>query len=127
MQENPEHLYYSESHEWVSVNGDVATIGITDHAQAQLGELVFVELPEVGDVLDAGDEIAVVESVKTASDVYTPVSGEVVEINDALLEEPQLVNDQPYAEGWLFKIKLEKPAQVEELMSAAEYTEQYCE
>lgn len=123
MLENPEGIGYTESHEWVSVNDDIATVGITHHAQSQLGELVFVELPEVGDVLDAGNEAAVVESVKTASDVYTPVSGEVVEVNDELSDSPQTVNERPYAEGWLFKIRLEKPEEVEELMSAEEYTE----
>lgn len=124
MQENPNDLHYSESHEWVSVDGDTATVGITYHAQAQMGELVFVELPEVGDVLDAGNEAGVVESVKTASDFYSPVSGEVVEINTDLVEHPEMVNQYPYAEGWLFKIKLEKPDQVNDLLSADDYAEQ---
>lgn len=123
MQENPDHLKYTESHEWVSLNGDIATVGITHHAQASMGDLVFIELPDVGDVLDQGEDACVVESVKTASDVYCPMSGEIVEVNTEVLESPEIVNEQPYAEGWLFKIRVEKPEQLDDLMDAEEYTE----
>lgn len=122
MQDNPDDLFYTESHEWVSVDGDIATVGITEHAQAQMGELVFVELPEVGDVLDAGNEAGVVESVKTASDFYCPLNGEVIEVNSLLLDNPATVNDHPYAEGWLYKLKIDKPDQIENLLSADDYS-----
>lgn len=122
MQDNPEDLFYTESHEWISIEDNIATIGITEHAQAQMGELVFVELPDVGDVLDAGNEAGVVESVKTASDFYCPLNGEIVEVNAGLLDNPAMVNEHPYAEGWLYKIKIDKPEQVEDLMSAADYS-----
>lgn len=121
MQDNPDDLHYTESHEWVSVVDDIATVGITEHAQAQMGELVFVELPEVGDVLDQGNEAGVVESVKTASDFYCPLNGEVIEVNNTLLENPATVNEHPYAEGWLFKLKIDKPEQIDDLLSADEY------
>ncbi len=115
-------LKYSESHEWVLDNGDgTATVGITDHAQALLGDLVFVELPEVGASLEVGGECGVVESVKAASDIYAPVSGEVVEVNDALEGSPELVNGEPYGNGWIFKVKLADQAQLASLMDAAAY------
>src|SRR6185436_17298711 len=101
----PSDLRYAKSHEWVRVAGDVATIGITDHAQHELTDVVFVELPEVGRKLKAGEACAVVESVKTASDIYSPVSGEVTEMNKNVVENPALVNTDPYGEGWFFKIK----------------------
>lgn len=125
MNQYPENLHYSESHEWVSVDGDTATVGITDFAQAQMGDLVFVELPELGDELDAGNEAGVVESVKTASDFYTPVSGEVIAVNDVLNTQPEIVNQQPYAEGWLFKIKMNKPAELDDLFDAATYNKKF--
>ena len=125
MNQYPENLHYSESHECVSVDGDTATVGITDFAQAQMGDLVFVELPELGDELDAGNEAGVVESVKTASDFYTPVSGEVIAVNDVLNTQPEIVNQQPYAEGWLFKIKMNKPAELDDLFDAATYNKKF--
>jgi glycine cleavage system H protein len=116
-----DNLRYNDSHEWVSVEDGVATVGISDHAQELLGELVFVELPEVGADLAKGDEAAVVESVKAASDVYSPVSGEVVEVNEDLESSPNLVNDEPYSEGWIFKIKLSNEAEVDDLMDSKAY------
>lgn len=121
----PQELHYSESHEWIQVDSaGVATIGITDHAQDQLGEVVFVELPEVGSNVAAGEEAVVVESVKTAADVYSPVSGEVVAINETLESEPNQVNHTPYAEGWLFKVKLADPEEAAQLMTADAYSAQ---
>src|SRR6185369_18054138 len=107
----PADLKYAKSHEWVRVNGDVATVGITDHAQHELTDIVFVELPDVGRKLKAGDACAVVESVKTASDIYAPVSGEVLRVNQALVDNPALVNTDPYGEGWFFKIQLSNPGE----------------
>ena len=103
MSNIPNELKYTKSHEWVKVDGDVATVGITEHAQSLLGDLVFVELPEVGDELSAGDDACVVESVKAASDVYTPINGEVLEVNNGVVEDPAQVNNEPYQGGWLFK------------------------
>ena len=123
MSEVKENLKYNDSHEWVALEGDIATIGVSDHAQSLLGELVYVELPEVGTEYAKGDEVAVVESVKAASDVYSPVSGEVVEVNESLEDSPNLVNDDPYEEGWLYKIKLSNSAEMDELMDAATYEE----
>ena len=120
----PTDLKYVSSHEWVKVEGDNATIGISDHAQEELTELVFVELPEDGSELNAGDPCAVVESVKTASDIYAPVSGQVIEINKALETEPGTVNQDPYGNGWFFKIRLSKPEEIDELLSNEEYAEQ---
>jgi glycine cleavage system H protein len=114
-------LRYSEEHEWVSVDGDVATVGISDFAQQQLGDVVFVELPDVGRTVERGAEVAVVESVKAASEIYVPLSGEVVEINDALADEPSKVNESPEADGWFFKMRLNDVAEVNELMDAAAY------
>lgn len=117
----PENLRYNQSHEWVLLEGDVATIGISDHAQEELTDVVFVELPPVGKVVDLGDPTAVVESVKAASDIYTPISGEVVEANEEVENDPSLVNSDPYGKGWIFKLKVKDPAQVESLMDAAAY------
>ena len=117
----PQNLRYNSSHEWVLLEGDVATIGISDHAQEELTDVVFVELPPVGKTVDVGDPTAVVESVKAASDIYAPVSGEVVEVNDAVEADPSLVNTDPYGKGWIFKLKLKNPAQVEALLDAAGY------
>ena len=116
-------LKYTDTHEWVAVDGDTARVGISDHAQELLGELVYVELPEVGAEIAAGDEVCVVESVKAASDVYTPISGTVLEVNEALEGSPDLVNSDPYAKGWLFKIKLSKPSEAEAMMDTAAYQE----
>jgi glycine cleavage system H protein len=114
-------LYFTESHEWIRVEGDTATVGITDFAQSQLGDVVFVEVPEQGRQVEKGKEAAVVESVKAASDVYSPVSGEVTEGNQALVDDPSLVNSAPEGEGWFFKLRLSNPGQVEGLMDAAAY------
>jgi glycine cleavage system H protein len=119
-------VYYSKDHEWVSVEGDDATVGITDFAQGQLGDVVFVEVPEEGRVLNQGGEAAVVESVKAASDVYAPVSGEVTEGNQAVVDEPSLVNTDPEGEGWFFKLTLSDNHELSELMNAEQY-KAYCE
>jgi glycine cleavage system H protein len=117
----PQNLRYNTSHEWVLLEGDVATIGISDHAQEELTDVVFVELPPVGKTVDVGDPTAVVESVKAASDIYAPVSGEVVEVNSEVEANPALVNTDPYGKGWIFKLKLKNAAQVEALLDAAGY------
>lgn len=114
-------LRYSEEHEWVGVDGGVATVGISDFAQEQLGDLVFVELPEVGTEVSAGEQVAVVESVKAASEVFTPVSGEIVEVNEAIVEEPAGVNGDAEGDGWFFKIKLSDPSELDDLMDAKAY------
>ena len=124
MSDVPTDLSYASSHEWVNVEGDTATIGISDHAQEELTELVFIELPEVGSQLTAGDPCAVVESVKTASDIYAPVSGRVIETNDALDTEPGTVNEDPYGDGWFFKIRLANPKELDDLLSPDDYGEQ---
>ena len=117
----PDTLKYAKTHEWVKVDGDTATMGITDHAQAELTELVFVELPALGRKLQAGEACAVVESVKTASDIYSPVTGEVIEVNESLADEPGAVNTDPYIEGWFFKVRMTDTAALDELLSAADY------
>ncbi len=121
MSKIPSDLKYAKSHEWVRVSGDVATVGITDHAQHELTDIVFVELPESGRKIKAGDDCAVVESVKTASDIYSPVSGEVTEVNRAVVDDPALVNSDPYGDGWFYKIKLSNPAELSGLMSPKQY------
>jgi len=120
----PSDLKYAKSHEWVRLNGDVATIGITDHAQHELTDVVFVELPQVGRKLKAGEACAVVESVKTASDIYSPVSGEVVAANQKVVDTPALVNDQPYGDGWFFQVKVAGANEVASLLSPADYSAQ---
>lgn len=114
-------LRFTEEHEWLNLDGDIATVGITEHAATQLGDLVFVELPKVGAMLRKGSAAAVVESVKAASDVYAPLTGEVVEINEAVTKDPALVNTDPLNGGWLYKMKLENPADFETLMDEAAY------
>lgn len=122
MSNTPSDLKYTKSHEWVRDNGDgTVTLGITDHAQELLGDLVFVEVPETGSEVEAGGEIAVVESVKAASDVYSPVSGEVVEANEALADTPESVNDSPYEDGWICKIRLSNSSELEGLLDADSY------
>lgn len=113
--------YFTEDHEWVDVEGEIATVGITDYAQEQLGDIVFVELPEEGKTFDKGDDAAVVESVKAASDVYAPVSGEVIEANAALEGEPALVNSDAEEDGWFFKLRLTDASELESLMDEAAY------
>src|ERR1700678_1358745 len=123
MSENvPADLKYAKSHEWVRLEGDTATIGITDHAQHELTDVVFVELPAVNRQLKAGESCAVVESVKTASDIYSPVSGQVVEVNPAVVANPALVNTEPYGGGWFYKVKLGEPAELAGLLTPEQYT-----
>ena len=114
----PEELQYTRSHEWVRTEGDTATIGITDHAQDELGDVVFVELPEVGATFDAGDSFGTVESVKAVSDLYTPVGGEVTEVNEALNDQPEKINEDPYGEGWIVKLSASGEG---DLLSASDY------
>lgn len=124
MSNVPSELKYAKSHEWVRVTGDTATIGITDHAQHELTDIVFVELPAVGRKVKAGDACAVVESVKTASDIYAPVSGEVIEANKAAADDPALVNREPFGGGWFFKVRLTNAAELDALLTPAQYTAQ---
>ena len=123
MSDIPTDLKYASSHEWVNVEGDTAIIGISDHAQDELTELEFIELEDIGRELAAGDPCAVVESVKTASDIYAPVSGRVIETNDALDTEPGTVNEDPYGDGWFFKIRLANPKELDDLLSPDDYGE----
>ena len=113
--------YYTEDHEWVEVDGDIGTVGISEYAQSQLGDIVFVEVPDEGKEVGKGDDIAVVESVKAASDVYSPVSGTVIEGNAALADTPELVNEDPEGDGWFFKLTLSDPVELESLMDEAAY------
>ena len=120
---SPEDLHYTQSHEWVRIDGDVGTIGITDYAQKELGEIVYLELPEVGHVFNAGEEFGTVESVKAVSELFTPVSGEIVEINKGAVAEPGIVNDDPFGDGWMIKLKLSTDEEVQKLLSAGQYEE----
>jgi glycine cleavage system H protein len=124
MSNIPSDLKYTKSHEWVRASGDTATIGISDHAQHELTDIVFVELPEPGRKVKAGEACAVVESVKTASDIYAPVSGEIIEANKVVVDEPALANSEPYGKGWFFKIKLSNPAELNSLLSPDQYKTQ---
>jgi len=117
----PRELKYSKEHEWIRVENGKGTVGITQYAQEQLGDVVFVELPEVGREVEKMEAVAVVESVKAASDIYTPVSGKIVEVNEDLNSSPNLINEDPYGRGWIFKIELKNPKELEELLSAEEY------
>ena len=117
----PKNLKYAKTHEWVLAQGDTATVGITDHAQHELTDIVYVELPAVGADVTAGKECAVVESVKAASDIYAPVSGEVVAVNEELTSQPELVNDDAFGKGWLFKLKMSDPGQLNDLLSPDDY------
>jgi glycine cleavage system H protein len=119
----PEDSRYAKSHEYVHVEGDIGTIGITEYAQKELGDVVFVELPQVGAQLELGDELGSIESVKAVSELFSPVSGEVVEVNEALADKPELVNTDPYGDGWMVRIRLTARDEVDELMSAEEYEE----
>ena len=124
MNETPSDLKFLDSHEWIKEDENTVIVGISDHAQNELGEVVFVELPAIGDEFVSGDEAAVVESVKAASEVYTPISGEVIEVNEALEENPELVNTSPYGDGWFFKLKVsdENLGSIDSLMTAEEYS-----
>lgn len=117
----PEHFRYSKEHEWVAVEGDIGTIGITDHAQEELGDIVYVDLPKVGSSAKQGDSFGSVESVKAVSDIYSPVSGEVVEINELIGQSPEKLNKEPHGAAWLVKVKLSSPDEIKSLMSAADY------
>jgi len=119
----PSNYLYSKDHEWVRVEDDTCVLGITEYAQEELGEIVFVDLPDVGDTFDKADEVGTIESVKAVAEVYTPVSGEVIEVNSALEEEPELVNDEPHGDGWLIKMRLSIKDDLGELMSAEKYEE----
>ena len=120
----PENISYTQTHEWIRVEGDLAVVGITDHAQQELTDIVYVELPEVGTTLHATNQAAVVESVKAASDIYTPVGGEIVEVNADLVYSPGLINEDPYGRGWIFKIRMSAPEEVQSLKPAGEYAAQ---
>src|SRR5713101_7022582 len=125
--EFPEDLKYSKEHEWVLVEGNVATVGITDYAQDQLGDIVFVELPAIGDKVSKEDAFGVVESVKAVSDIYAPVSGKVLEVNDDLPENPEMLNEDAYGDGWIIKIEMSDIDELKDLMTAAEYEEYVAE
>lgn len=120
----PDDLKYAETHEWVRLEGDTATIGITDHAQNELSDVVFVELPEAGRAVSAGEAAAVIESVKAASDIYAPIAGEITEVNEDLGNDPAAVNSDPYGNGWIFKLKVSDAGEVEKLLDAATYSSQ---
>jgi len=122
----PEDNRYAKSHEYVHVEGEVGTVGITDYAQKELGDVVFVELPQVGTQLEAGDELGSIESVKAVSELFAPVSGEVIEINETLAEKPELINTDPYGDGWMIRIRISDATELDDLMNAEEY-EEYCE
>jgi glycine cleavage system H protein len=114
---------YTEDHEWILVEGDIATVGISDHAQEQLGDVVYVELPEEGAEFAQGAEAATIESVKAASEIYAPIAGEVTEVNGALNDSPELVNSEPYGDGWFFKLKMSDASEIDKLMNENAYTE----
>lgn len=117
----PSDLKYTKTHEWVRVSGDIATIGITDYAQSELGDIVFLELPEVGRILAQDEVFGTVESVKAVSDLYSPVSGEVIEVNHAIIDATETVNEDPYGGGWMIRVRMSNPAEVEELLSDRDY------
>jgi len=119
----PAELKYTKDHEWVSVEGDIATVGVTHFAQSELGDIVYVDVDTVGDVVEKDEVFGSVEAVKTVSDLFMPISGEVIEFNNALEDEPEKVNKDPYGEGWMIKIKISDPSQIEELLSANDYKE----
>jgi glycine cleavage system H protein len=116
-------LKFTKEHEWVKEEGDIAVVGITDYAQKELGDVVYVELPEVGNTYEKDEACSNIESVKAVSDIYAPVSGEITEVNEALEDKPEIVNQDPYGEGWLFKLKMENPDELEELMDTDAYDE----
>ena len=117
----PDHLRYTPDHEWVKIEGDLATVGITDHAQEELSDVVFVELPSVGQAVGSGDEVGTVESVKAASPIYSPLGGEVVEINTELEGDPSVINSSPYEEGWIFKVRLQDSGELDDLLDVSGY------
>ncbi len=117
----PEEYLYSREHEWVKVDGEIAVVGITEFAQTELGEVVFVELPDVGQLFDANDEVGTIESVKAVAEFYTPVAGEIVEINEIIVESPEMLNDDPHQDGWLIRVRYSSESDLAELMDAAAY------
>ena len=117
----PDHLHYTPDHEWVKIEGDLATVGITDHAQEELSDVVYVELPSVGQAVGSGDEVGTVESVKAASPIYAPLGGEVVEINTELEGDPSVINSSPYEEGWIFRVRLQDSGDLDDLLDFAGY------
>ncbi|MBN1540881.1 glycine cleavage system protein GcvH [candidate division KSB1 bacterium] len=119
----PQELFYTEEHEWVRVEGDIATIGITEYAQSELGDVVFVELPEVGDAVNQMQAFGTIEAVKAVSDLFAPISGQVAEINTALNDNPEIINQDPYGDGWMIKIKMSAPDETEKLLSSKAYVE----
>jgi glycine cleavage system H protein len=119
----PENLRYSKDHEWVAVDGDVATIGITDYAQHSLGDVVYIDMPRVGDKLSPHEAFGSVESVKAVSEIFTPVAGEIVEVNDGLNDTPEAVNNDPYSAGWMIKVKMDNPGEADAMLAAVEYEE----
>jgi glycine cleavage system H protein len=121
MSAYPDDRRYTKSHEWIRLDGDVATVGISDHAQKELGEIVFVELPDVGEIFDANEEFGTIESVKAVSELFLPVAGEILELNKVLTDEPGAVNEDPHGDGWLVKIKISSDAELDELMNASTY------
>jgi glycine cleavage system H protein len=127
MSEAPQNLKYAQSHEWVEVDGDIATVGISDHAAELLGDLVFVELPELDDEINAADALAVVESVKAASDVFSPIGGKIIEINSDLEDSPELINESAFSGGWICKIKMSDIGELDDLMDADAYLESLSE
>jgi glycine cleavage system H protein len=127
MSNVPSELKFLQSHEWVAVDGDIATIGVSDHAQELLGDLVFVELPEEGSVVVVGDAVAVIESVKAASDTYAPISGEIIEVNSELEDSPEKINDDPYGDGWMYKIKIDDHGEIDDMLDASSYAETIAE
>jgi glycine cleavage system H protein len=124
---NPKNLKYHKEHDWARIEGDSAVLGVTDYAQESLGDIVYIELPEVGAEVTAGTSYAEIESVKAVSDVYAPVSGTVAEVNEEVVDAPELINESPYEDGWLIKIKLSDPSEADDLMSADEYEEMLAE
>ena len=122
----PDDRLYSREHEWIRVEDDMCTLGVTEFAQHELGEVVFVELPEIGEVFDANDEIGTIESVKAVAEVFTPLAGEIVEINEAVVEDPELINDDPHGEGWLVKLRFSSADDLKDLMNAKAY-EEFCQ
>ena len=127
MSDVPKDLKYMSSHEWVLIEGDVATVGITDHAQELLGDLVYIELPEEGSSVSAGDSVGVIESVKAASDSYAPVTGEVIEVNSELEDAPERINQDPYGDGWMYKVSMEDAEEVSDLLDHEAYAETIAE
>lgn len=121
MASTPEDLSYTKDHEWVRVKGEEATVGITDHAQQQLGDIVYVELPKVGDKFETSEPFGSIESVKAVSEIFMPLSGTVAQVNDALNDSPELVNEDPYGDGWMIRIKIDKPSQVDALLTSIAY------